>query len=109
MKINVQDGDEFIDYGRMVTMGWKQNDDGTWCFTHREGESWEEAFQRCMKGENYTAGEEIWLALLVMATDVIGDQLNHGGTPKPFGANFRVANSGNVEAQPQNTQSAPRW
>jgi len=71
-------------------MSWKQNDDGTWCFTHREGESWEEAFQRCMKGESYTADEATWLALLVLATDFIGTQLDPEAMSRRLGSSLKA-------------------
>lgn len=71
-------------------MGWKQNDDGTWCFTHREGESWEEAFQRCMKGNGYTADEATWMALLVLATDFIGARLNPEAMSRRLGSSLKA-------------------
>lgn len=81
-------------------MSWIETKDGNWRFVRNADETWEESLKRCMSSETYTAGDDDWVALLIIATDIISGKLNPSGTPGLPGTSFQVDYPVNFEALP---------
>lgn len=85
-------------------MSWEKTQTGNWRFVHNPDETYEESLKQCMSSQVYAADEGDWLALLVIATDIISAKLSPSGTPGPFGASFQAGYPMSVEAQSQDKQ-----
>lgn len=83
-------------------MSWVKQENGTWYFIRKPGESYQESLKRCMSDSAHTACKGDWLALLVIATDIIAGRLNPPGTSKPFGTSFQL--HPNSESRPQDAE-----
>lgn len=84
-------------------MSWEQTPKGNWHFVHNSDETYEESLNRCMSSQVYTADEGDWLALLVIATDIISAKLSPSGTVEPFGSSFQVNYPACAELDPQDS------